>query len=89
MRHPVAPTITEAFQSSWLVAASLRTGNRAAAIMTLLHTARINAHEPYTYLKNVLERLPTLPTLPTLPALPALPASRINELLPHRWSPSA
>ena len=77
MRHPVAPTITEAFQSSWLVAASLRTGKRAAAIMTLLHTARINAHEPYTYLKDVLERLPTLP------------ASRINELLPHRWSPSA
>jgi hypothetical protein len=32
---------------------------------------------PYAYLRNVLDRLPTQP------------ASRIAELLPHRWSPSA
>jgi hypothetical protein len=29
--------------------------------MSLLHTARINGHEPYAYLKDVLERLPTQP----------------------------
>jgi len=64
-------------RSNWLFAGSLRAGKRAAAIMSLLHTARINGHEPYAYLKDVLERLPTQP------------ASRIDELLPHRWSPSA
>lgn len=64
-------------RSNWLFAGSLRAGKRAAAIMSLLHTARINGHEPYAYLKDVLERLPTQP------------ASRIDELLPHRWTPAA
>ena len=63
-------------RSNWLFAGSLRAGKRAAAIMSLLHTARINGHEPYTYLRDVLERLPTHP------------ASRIDELLPHRWTPT-
>ncbi len=43
------------------------------AMMSLLHSARINGHEPYAYLRNVLERLPTHP------------ASRIDKLPPHRW----
>jgi len=33
-------------------------------------------HDPYRYLKDVLDRLPTHP------------ASRIDELLPHRWRPT-
>lgn len=44
--------------------------------MSLLHTARLNGLEPYAYLKDVLERLPTQP------------ASAITELLPYRWSPA-
>lgn len=60
-------------RSNWLFAGSLRAGKRAAAIMSLVHSARINGHDPYVYLKDVLERLPTQP------------ASRIDELLPHRW----
>jgi len=64
-------------RQNWLFAGSLRAGKRAAAIMSLLHSARINGHEPYAYLKDVLERLPTHP------------ASRIDELLPHRWAPAA
>jgi hypothetical protein len=43
--------------------------------MSLLHSARLNRHDPYVYLKDVLERLPTQP------------ASRIDELLPHHWRP--
>lgn len=35
------------------------------------------AHDPYTYLKDVLRRLPTQKN------------SRIAELLPHRWQPAA
>ena len=62
-------------RSNWLFAGSLRAGKRAAAIMSLLHSAKINGHEPYAYLKDVLERLPTQP------------ASRIEDLLPHRWKP--
>ena len=62
-------------RSNWLFAGSLRAGQRAAAVMSLVHSARINAHDPYAYLRDVLERLPTQP------------ASRIGELLPHRWQP--
>ncbi len=62
-------------RSNWLFAGSLRAGQRAAAVMSLLHSARLNGHEPHAYFKDMLERLP------------AQPASRIAELLPHRWVP--
>ena len=65
-------------RSNWLFAGSLRAGKRAAAIMSLVHSAKLNGHDPHAYLRDVLERLPTQP------------ASRIGELLPHRWqSPAA
>jgi len=60
-------------RANWLFAGSLRAGKRAAAIMSLVHSAKMNGHDPYAYLKDVLERLPTQP------------ASRVEELLPHRW----
>jgi hypothetical protein len=60
-------------RKNWLFAGSLRAGKRAAAIMSLIHSARLNGHDPFAYLRDVLERLPTQL------------ASRIGELLPHRW----
>lgn len=39
--------------------------------------AKLNWHDPYAYLKDVLAKLPTHP------------ASRFGELLPHRWVPAA
>jgi len=60
-------------RANWLFAGSLRAGQRAAAIMSLIGSAKMNDLDPYVYLKDVLERLPTHP------------ASRIDELLPHRW----
>src|SRR5450830_1602929 len=62
-------------RSNWLFAGSLRSGKRAAAIMSLIQSARINGHDPYAYVKDVLRRLPTQK------------ASEIEELLPHRWQP--
>ncbi len=46
-------------RKNWLFAGSLRSGKRAAAIMSLIQSARMSRHEPYKYLKNVLTRLPT------------------------------
>jgi hypothetical protein len=60
-------------RANWLFAGSLRAGQRAAVIMSLIQSAKLNGHDPYRYLKDVLERLPTQP------------ASRIDELLPHCW----
>jgi len=46
-------------RSNWLFARSLRSGKRAAAIMSLIQSARMNGHDPFAYLKDVLTRLPT------------------------------
>ena len=63
-------------RANWLFAGSLRAGQRAAAVMSLIQSAKLNGHDPYAYLKDVFTRLPTQP------------ASRITDLLPHRWQPS-
>jgi transposase len=62
-------------RANWLFVGSLRAGQRAAAIMSLIGSAKLNDLDPYAYLRDVLERLPTHPV------------SRIGELLPHRWHP--
>jgi len=61
-------------RKNWLFAGSERSSKRAAAIMTLVQSAKLNGHDPYAYLKDVLTRLPTHKN------------SRIHELLPHHWS---
>jgi len=63
-------------RNNWLFAGSLRAGQRAAAVMSLIQSAKLNGHDPYAYLKDVLTRLPTQPN------------NRIDELLPHRWAPA-
>lgn len=47
------------------------------AITSLIRSAKLNGHDPYAYLRDVLQRLPTQR------------ASRIGELQPHRWTPAA
>lgn len=63
-------------RSNWLFAGSLRSGKRAAAIMSLIQSARLNGYDPYVYLKDILVRMPTQR------------ASAISELLPHKWTPA-
>jgi transposase len=51
-------------------------GGKAAAIMfSLMESCRQNDVDPYYYLEDVLQRLPTHPN------------KRIYELLPHHWQP--
>ena len=57
-------------KKNWLFTGSERAGKRAAAIQSLLATAQLNGIEPYAWLKDTLEKLPTWPN------------SRIDELLP-------
>lgn len=64
-------------RSNWLFAGSERAGQRAAAVQSLIQSARLNGLDPYAYLKDVLERLPTHK------------ARAIEELLPHKWQPLA
>jgi len=57
-------------KKNWLFAGSERAGQRAAAIQSLLGTAKLNGIEPMAWLKETLEKLPTWPN------------SRIDALLP-------
>ena len=61
---------------NWLFTGSERAGCRAAAIQSLLNTAKLNGLEPYAWLKDTLEKLPTWPY------------SRIDELLPIKVVPA-
>jgi transposase len=60
-------------RKAWLFAGSELAGQRAAVVMSLLQSAKLHGHDPWAYLKDVLERLPTHIN------------SRIEELLPHHW----
>jgi transposase len=62
-------------KKNWLFAGSERAGQRAAAIQSLLGTAKLNGLDPQAWLKETLEKLPTWPN------------SRIDELLPLRSTP--
>jgi len=64
-------------RKAWLFAGSELAGQRAGVVMSLTQSAKLNGHDPWAYLKDVLERLPTQPN------------SRIEELLPHCWKPQA
>lgn len=62
-------------RKAWLFAGSESAGKRAAVVMSLVQSARLHGHDPWVYLKDVLERLLSHPN------------NRIEELLPHRWQP--
>jgi len=63
-------------RKNWLFIGSQLAGERAAVVMSLLQSAKLNGHEPWAYLKDILTRMPTQLN------------SRIEELLPHRWQPA-
>ena len=60
-------------RSNWLFAGSLRSGQRAANMMSLIQLAKINGLDPQAYLRDVLERLPIIKY------------SELDTLLPHNW----
>ena len=61
---------------NWLFVGSELAGQRAAVVMSLVQSAKLNKIDPWAYLRDVLARIHSHP------------ASRIDELLPHRWQPS-
>lgn len=60
-------------RKSWLFAGSDRGGRRAAAMYSLIVTAKMNGNDPQAWLADVLSRLA------------GHPASRLDELLPWNW----
>ena len=64
-------------RKNYLFAGSDAGGHRAAAIYTLIETAKLNGLNPQPYLADVLARIADHP------------ASRLDELLPWNWQPLA
>ena len=52
-------------------------GERAAMMISLNESAKLNGHDPWAYLKDVFERLPTLKN------------RDLAQLLPHNWRPAS
>ena len=64
-------------RKAWLFAGSERGAERAAAIATLIMTAKLNDVDPQAWLADVLARIA------------GHPVQRLGELLPWNWRPSA
>ncbi len=62
-------------RKNWLFIGSQQAGERAAVIMSLIESAKLVGHDPWAYLKDVFERLPTLKQ------------RDLAQLLPHNWRP--
>jgi transposase len=60
---------------NWTFAGSDRGGERAAAIYTLLETAKLNDVDPHAWLADVLARIAETPS------------NRLRDLLPWNWRP--
>jgi transposase len=64
-------------RKNWLFVGSQQAGERAAVVMSLIESAKLNGHDPWAYLKDVFERLPTLKQ------------RDLAQLLPHNWRPAS
>ncbi len=64
-------------RKSWLFCGSDRGGKRAAAMYSLIVTAKMNGVDPQAWLADVLARIAKHP------------AHRLDELLPWKWTPPA
>ena len=64
-------------RKNWLFVGSQLAGERAAVLMSLIESAKLCGHDPWAYLKDVFERLPTLKN------------RDLAQLLPHNWHPAS
>jgi transposase len=62
-------------RKNWLYAGSLRGGQSAAVLYSIIETCKLNGVVPFEYIRDVLKRIAEHP------------ADRLEELLPHNWRP--
>jgi hypothetical protein len=71
--HTQHQKVAGRLHKNWLFAGSEDGGKRAAVIYSLIGTCKLLGIEPFAYLRDVLERLPSQP------------ADRVAELTPRAW----
>ena len=62
-------------RKNWLFTGSENGGKTMAVLFSVVSSCQRHGYDPFVYLRDVLERLPSLPH------------DRLAELLPDRWSP--
>jgi transposase len=62
-------------RKNWLFTGSEKGGKTMAVLFSMVSSCQRHGHDPFVYLRDVLERLADLPH------------ARLAELLPDRWSP--
>ncbi len=60
-------------RKNYLFAGSHEAARRSGMLYSLLGTCKMHSIEPYTWLKNILKKIPSYPI------------NKIKELLPHYW----
>ena len=63
-------------RKNWLFTGSENGGKTMAVLFSVVSSCQRHGHDPFAYLRDVLERLP------------ALPKEQLAELLPDRWTPT-
>jgi transposase len=63
-------------RKNWMFTGSENGGKTMAVLFSVVSSCERHGHDPFVYLRDVLERLPTLPK------------ERVSELLPDRWTPA-
>jgi len=64
-------------RKNWLFAGSKRGGDATGILLSIVQSCRVLDIEPFRYLDDVLRRIQ------------GHPANRLDELLPHNWTPAA
>lgn len=67
-------------RKNWLFVGSVKTGHRAARLLSLIASCKENHVEPWAYLRSVISQLPCGPDLKQL-----LPDRWLQENPQHRW----
>jgi transposase len=62
-------------RKNYLFAGSHQAAQRSAMLYSLLGTCKLHGINPFTWLKEVLQTIPNYPI------------NKVNDLLPHRWTP--
>jgi hypothetical protein len=62
-------------RKNWLFTGSENGGETMAVLFSVVPSCQRHGHDPFVYLRDVPERLPTLPK------------ERVAELLPDPWTP--
>lgn len=71
-------------RKNWLFAGSLRAGKQAAAIMSLIQSAKLNGNDPYLYLKDTIIQGNRMTAITGITGTIHAPLPQVGQAIPRR-----